>query len=416
MDPSDIDAGLGAVGDAVVAGTVVGGAGADGRRGSGGCANCGARLSGRFCANCGQVSENFHKPFAALVADALEGFFGFDGRFWATFPRLLFDPGRLSRDYLAGKRARFVQPFRLYLFCSLIFFFVVLMTGGLNPRFDATIDPEQARAGLAEAREGLAALEAEAVGDPEAAARLAAARRALDAAEATIGQEAGAVADAPVEEGAATDGVSANVTIDEHVRVDLPPAVKCAFRAALLPEDPPTTECAAVEAAQAADPDADEVVVSLGHADLLPLEFRRLLARNVDIAVDRPEAYLAALQRQAPKVLFALFPLYAALLALMHFWKRKVFIYDHLIVSMHFHSFLFLLGGLIVILAPVLPGWPIPVAFVVLTNVHLYRAHRLVYADGRIGAVLRVALLDIIYLFVVTAAMVALMMLGLLFI
>ncbi len=88
------------------------------------CPNCGAALSGPYCNQCGQLAETFHRSVWGLVAEAVESFFHYDGRVWRTLPRLLFRPGRLTRDYLDGRRASQIPPLRLFLVVLLLVFFL----------------------------------------------------------------------------------------------------------------------------------------------------------------------------------------------------------------------------------------------------------------------------------------------------
>ncbi len=60
------------------------------------CPNCGAMLTGRYCASCGQKAEDYHRLLWRLGAEALEGLTDFDGRFRRTLPRLIFRPGQLT--------------------------------------------------------------------------------------------------------------------------------------------------------------------------------------------------------------------------------------------------------------------------------------------------------------------------------
>jgi hypothetical protein len=85
------------------------------------CPNCGEDVLGRFCHGCGQR----HRETPSLrrfVAEGIGEILSFDGRFWRTLRPLLFQPGRLSAEYLAGRRARYVPPVRLYLIVSLVYF------------------------------------------------------------------------------------------------------------------------------------------------------------------------------------------------------------------------------------------------------------------------------------------------------
>ena len=98
--------------------------------GSATCMNCGTELMGPFCYYCGQPDKNFMRFFPVLLRELLEDFMDFDSRFMRTIKPLLFRPGRLTRDYLDGKRFRYVPPLRLYIFSSIAFFFLAAILAG----------------------------------------------------------------------------------------------------------------------------------------------------------------------------------------------------------------------------------------------------------------------------------------------
>jgi len=85
------------------------------------CLNCGAALHGSFCSACGQRSVPPEPSVAEVAGDAWQELSGYDGRVAATF-RGLLRPGYLTREYVAGRRARYVSPVRLYLIVSVIYF------------------------------------------------------------------------------------------------------------------------------------------------------------------------------------------------------------------------------------------------------------------------------------------------------
>ncbi|MFT7688566.1 MAG: vacuolar-type H+-ATPase subunit H [Candidatus Azotimanducaceae bacterium] len=87
------------------------------------CPNCKVELRGQFCAACGQNQKGSNRFFLSLVAEAVEDIFTFDSRASKTIVRLIFKPGKLTNEYFKGKRARYVQPLRLYFITSLAFFF-----------------------------------------------------------------------------------------------------------------------------------------------------------------------------------------------------------------------------------------------------------------------------------------------------
>src|SRR5579871_610101 len=82
------------------------------------CANCGATVTGHFCANCGQKNENPLHSLWHFVGEATEDLTHADSRVWITIGALLFKPGFLTLEFLAGRRVRYLPPIRLYLVMS----------------------------------------------------------------------------------------------------------------------------------------------------------------------------------------------------------------------------------------------------------------------------------------------------------
>ncbi|MGI9199462.1 MAG: DUF4286 family protein [Woeseiaceae bacterium] len=94
------------------------------------CLNCGTNLRGQYCGHCGQRSRGRLISLWELITDAFGDLFEVDSRLWQTLVPLVIRPGRLTHDYLQGRRARFMPPFRMYLVLSLVFFIVAFF----NPR------------------------------------------------------------------------------------------------------------------------------------------------------------------------------------------------------------------------------------------------------------------------------------------
>lgn len=89
------------------------------------CQNCGAPLAGPYCARCGQRHEPHIHSLPHFAAEAAETLTHADSRLWRTLADLLARPGRLTREFLAGRRARYLPPFRLYVVVSLIYFVLI---------------------------------------------------------------------------------------------------------------------------------------------------------------------------------------------------------------------------------------------------------------------------------------------------
>jgi len=90
--------------------------------GTGACLNCGAELTGRWCAQCGQRAAPVRPTLHELLHEAVHEVAHVDGKLIRTAGLLLFKPGELTREFLAGKRVRSVTPVRVYLLCSVLFF------------------------------------------------------------------------------------------------------------------------------------------------------------------------------------------------------------------------------------------------------------------------------------------------------
>jgi len=105
------------------------------------CENCQAPVTGPFCSQCGQEVESTLKYFWTVLLHILDDIFSFDSRACRTLTPLMFKPGFLTNEYIAGKRVHFVPPLRLYLFISIICFLSLkLLTGDSIFEQQNTID------------------------------------------------------------------------------------------------------------------------------------------------------------------------------------------------------------------------------------------------------------------------------------
>jgi hypothetical protein len=87
------------------------------------CRNCGAAAGGKFCPACGQETA-MHPPSAwEFVHEFIGHYIALEGALWRTLAALL-RPGKLTNEYFAGRKRRYVLPLRLYLTASILFFLV----------------------------------------------------------------------------------------------------------------------------------------------------------------------------------------------------------------------------------------------------------------------------------------------------
>lgn len=93
------------------------------------CPNCFAETSGNYCHQCSQETT-LHPPSAReFLHEFIGHYVALEGKLWQSLWLLLLKPGRLTLEYLHGRRVRYVQPLRLYLTFSLIFFALVKFSG-----------------------------------------------------------------------------------------------------------------------------------------------------------------------------------------------------------------------------------------------------------------------------------------------
>jgi hypothetical protein len=104
------------------------------------CKNCGARLLGQYCGTCGQRSRGRLISLWELISDAFGDLFELDSRLWRTLIPLMIRPGQLTKDYLQGRRARYMPPFRMYLVLSFLFFIIAFFDP--SEKFSLLYEPE----------------------------------------------------------------------------------------------------------------------------------------------------------------------------------------------------------------------------------------------------------------------------------
>jgi hypothetical protein len=92
------------------------------------CRNCGADLAGRYCAECGQAADVHVPSTRELLHEVLEGLTHSDSRLWRSLNSLWLRPGTLTTEYIDGRRAAYLPPFRLYLVLSVLCFLVASLS------------------------------------------------------------------------------------------------------------------------------------------------------------------------------------------------------------------------------------------------------------------------------------------------
>ncbi len=288
------------------------------------CANCDTHLAGDFCHVCGQ-SAHVHRSVLHMVEEFAHGLYHFDSKAWRTLPMLAFRPGKLTRDYTHGRRARYVAPLALFLLSIFLMFFVFGFMGSPNidpTAFDET-KPEKiaavneavidARSEVKDAEKELASDLADS--DTEASvvavdkAELAKQRAALRAAEAKLAEAKAAPA------------------------VTTPKVVDAKGKTVFAAKPGQSWQDALAEEARSGKLDVDTGIPEVD--------------ANVKKALKNPDFAWYKVQQKAYKLSFLLVPLSLPILWLLFAFRRDVKLYDHVVFSLYslsFMSLLFVLG------------------------------------------------------------------------
>lgn len=96
------------------------------------CANCEAPLGGHYCSNCGQEAVLHHASTREFLHEFIGHYVALEGKLWGSLKRLILKPGELTNEYMRGRRVRYVQPLRLYLTFSVLFFALLKLGAGAS--------------------------------------------------------------------------------------------------------------------------------------------------------------------------------------------------------------------------------------------------------------------------------------------
>ena len=330
------------------------------------CLNCGAELRGQYCGVCGQRARGRLISLWELLQDAFGDLFEIDSRLWRTLIPMLIRPGRLTLDYLEGRRARYMPPFRMYLVLSVVFFVV------------AFFDPQDDLSLLFEPEPGPT---------PEETAQN------REEAEAGINEVLNELA----EEGIITADQVESAKDDDDIDVTIYGDDEGGLNFQI---DPVTGDCEFT-----------------GREELPEWLKRRLTKERLEatcerIGADEGKTLGGLVLDNIPIALIVLLPFMALVLKALYPLSRRYFV-EHLLFFVHFHSFFFLILTLQILFARFAGVIHLPDAIATLIlvaasfyiPVYLYKAMRLVYGQGHLLTFIKYVTLSIAYMLGATLTM-----------
>jgi hypothetical protein len=333
------------------------------------CENCGAPLTGHYCAQCGQAAVDYRRSFRHVISDVFDSFLNWDSKFFATIALLILKPWRLTNEFLAGKRVRYVNPLRLYLLASILFFFAVnygardlrFEPGKLGPKDRAELEADLKRGDLPPAaREKLEALLQESSSPPDSS-----------------------------------------------------PSTNA-------PSPPPTA--ASPPPADGTDKQRQEygkigerpfVVLDSGAKSSTPFE-RWIEARAKEKMGEhgtKMGLFIATLFSNLPYMMLCCIPLFAFVLKILYL-RRHIFYVDHLIYARHIHTFAYV-GIMLIVLATIglnrtapgpIAGWIIALLWIAFV-MQIFLSIRRVYRQGWFTSIFKFFFGGFVYLIVLVVAL-----------
>ncbi|WP_217605246.1 DUF3667 domain-containing protein [Chitinophaga sp. GbtcB8] len=300
------------------------------------CLNCGTEVPERYCTHCGQENAVPHESFGHLVKHFVGDVLHYDSQFLKTISHLLFRPGRLTKEYMAGRRVAFVNPIKLYIFISFVFFLTWAMLSH---------DSHEKR-------------------EKHSAQKEAAAKDQLPSITGILG----AVKDSLKNNkdlARAVDSLAHRYRYDSANRHDAAAPVAAGSHDTATAKDSSEDQLEPGLAENELDPRkkyADVEAYDSAQA-ALPKDqrdgwFKRVAIRkliNMDFSDNFQEGLSEALKHHFPKMMFVLLPLFALWLKLIYNWKRWYYT-DHAIFALHVHCFAYTVLLLAYILEKI-TGW-----------------------------------------------------------
>jgi len=362
------------------------------------CENCGAELQGHWCAKCGQPAIDYRRSFRHVIADLLNEFLNWDSKFFATIILLLVRPWKLTNQFLAGHRVRYVHPLRLYLLASILFFFAAtygiksahLQPLDLSPSTRAEIRSEleqenvppevrdkieQALGGKPIATEKRAALEEQLKNENLP-------KEARDA----IQQRLQYGDPAPLDARSKLEDTLKGLSPDLRAKVE--ESLKKAQNKAVIFE------------ADKEEKDND-----------MPKWLEKRAREKFGEHGTNIQLFLVTLMSNLPYMMLACIPLFACVLKFLYI-RRRIFYMDHLIYALHIHTFAYV-AIVLIVLATIglnkaapgsIAGWIIALLWIAFM-VEIFLSIRRVYRQGWFISIFKFLFGGFVYLIVLAAAL-----------
>ncbi|TKR30420.1 DUF3667 domain-containing protein [Luteimonas gilva] len=327
------------------------------------CENCGRELLGEYCYACGQPVKGLVRHFSSILGDFADSVLNLDTRLPRTIWPLFAKPGYLTTEYFAGRRVRYVSPVRLFVFISIVTFFIAQFTvsfgdgavkfgdGDNNDSFAKAASIEEVEKARDEALAEITKARKQTEGTPGADVGLRMGERAIrkkadERIAALRAEQAKALAKGPQDAKAPAKSAPAGAPLAQDAAAkkadDDDEDLNVSFNG--RPWDPKTNPLTVPWLPKFAN---DWINVQVGRGK-----------GNIKRLKEDPDAFKDALLGAVPSTLFIMLPLFALMLKILYVFKRRLYM-EHLIVALHSHAFL-CLALLLMFVTIALQNWLAP--------------------------------------------------------
>jgi hypothetical protein len=332
------------------------------------CLNCGTILEGHYCHNCGQENLQIRESFGHMMNHAISDYFHFDHQFFHTLKPLLFKPGFLTNEYMAGRRAQYLHPVKMYIFISIVYFLLLFQSA------HETVTTNNVKGKKpADTQKKVAAIDS--------------ASKAIDKNTNLSAQQKIALKKQLPKAKVVTNIGVVEITEDEEYQKKpnswFHPLTKDTSYAQYL-----------VSQKKLPEKDRDNFLLRIWNKKVYTyIGMYGSSARDV---------FMDELKHNTPKMMFLILPLLAVILRIT-FWNSKKYYVEHLIYTFHLHCFLFLFLAIIMLFQMVIPESGLIIlhsikaiaTFYILW--YIYRSLRVVYHRSRLRTVTKTIGMSVMY-------------------
>ena len=327
------------------------------------CLNCGTILEGKFCHNCGQENLEMKESFGHMMNHAISDYFHFDHQFFSTLKPLFTKPGFLTNEYMAGRRANYLHPVKMYIFISLVYFVVLFQTGHTLMNVHTNVRGSQS------AQKAIDSV----MKDPKIPAYIKKSLIEKIKKESISSTPQNNTVNYMTEDKAANEKASAYF---------LSPTSNDSTYSAYL-----------IDQQKLPEQKRDGIIEQYYN--------KKAYAYKAAYGSRTQEVVLDEFKHNIPKMMFLLLPL-CALILMVTFRNNKKYYVEHLIYSFHLHCFIFLFLAIIMLLQWIIPSEAVNgfLSFLSLIAIayYVYRSLRIVYGRSRWRTISKLAGASIIYL------------------